>query len=126
MRETFWVAVLIMGMAGVPFSGAADTIGGSGKLAGLRQVEPTSDDFPRFHGAIIIDEGKNVITSYFWGGSHCPGFDLEDARVAVLLRALRNTKLRALVAYKPGAGGTRCLTQYLLVDKKFEDDVVFP
>ena len=87
MREAFFVAVLVVGLAGVPFSGAADTVGGSGKLAGLRQVESTSDG---------------------------------------LSRALRNTKLRALVAYKPGAGGTRCLTQYLLADKKFEDDVVFP
>ena len=97
----------------------ADSQGKPGKIAGMRLVNLQSDEFAKFHGGVSVDEGNGVVTEYFWGGNRCPGFDSDDHVVAHMSRALGNEKLRMKPIYKPGAGGTPCLTEALIVDKKY-------
>jgi hypothetical protein len=105
----------------------ADSEGNPGIIAGMRLVNLKSDEFAKFHGGVSVDEGNGVVTEYFWGGNHCPGIDSEIHVVAHMSRALGNDRLRMKPLYKPGAGGTPCLTEALIVDKKYVDTVpAFP
>lgn len=95
---------------------AADSIGTPGKIYGLEHNDDSSDEAGLRDGALFIDEG-DVVREYLWGGSLCPGRDLDIDQQRMLLDALRS-KIILLPYYKLGNGNSRCLTSFGFTGKK--------
>ena len=105
----------------------ADTEGISGKLIGLQVVNPGSDTFSTFRGSIFIRESFGIVQEYKWGGSTCTGnISIEDSDIANFSRLLNSrTPARIIPIYKNGQGGNRCIKRYIIVNRFFEDGIVF-
>ena len=120
MRSAVMAAVIGIALFVVPTPVLADDLeGAAGRLAGLRQVSPGSDNYGGYHGSIAVDEGKGVVMEYFWGGSRCSAVGFTDAQIGQLAAAAGNGKLRIVPLFKPGQGATPCLVQVLIVEKKY-------
>ena len=94
-----------------PFQ-SKDKIGDTGKVSSLIIHSPGSSDFSAFRGEIAVGTHRQG-TIYRWGGSACPGKDLEDVQELVLTMAFENGWLLTPKG-KPGAGSNKCLTGLML------------
>lgn len=94
----------------------ADLQAATGRLVSLLVVEPTSDDYALYHGAITVGDPIGGFGTYHWGGSFCPGKDLPEASVAELHRALDNPRIVVQPFTKNGQGGALCVVavRYIL------------
>ena len=118
-----FAGTLVLGGLGFSCIVNADTLGGTGKLAGLRSVSPDSSEFPKWHGSIWVEEPGGALVEYFWGGNRCPGLEIAESQVALLAANLQSKGLRIIPAFKLGAGGTQCLVHFMMVDKGIADEV---
>jgi hypothetical protein len=95
---------------------AADVQAATGRLVALLVVDPTSDSYPLYHGAISVGDSIGGFTTYHWGGSFCPGKDLLEPSVAALHRALDDPRVVVQPFTKNGQGGALCVVavRYIL------------
>jgi hypothetical protein len=111
----FAAAALLLASAGV--ARAADNIGTPGPMVGFEHNDDSSDEAGLADGSLFIDEGGGTTREYRWGGSLCPGRELDTAQQSMLLEAGRG-KWVVLPYYKLGNGGARCLTSFGFAMKK--------
>jgi hypothetical protein len=100
---------LLLVFAAVARPSAADVQAATGRLVALLVVEPTSDSYPLYHGAISVGDSIGGVASYHWGGSFCPGKDLPESSVAALHRALDDPRVVVQPFTKNGQGGALCI-----------------
>lgn len=126
MARTWIVAGLLL-MVSVPAMAQADTQAEAGALVGLRELNAEADQYNVYRGGIWVLEKGKVLREYRWGGSACTGFPFSEDEIANLRPALGSKKIHIIPIHKFGQGGSLCLTQYILIEKKYVDDVdVFP
>ncbi len=105
------LATLLLGAA----PAYADDVQPIGLIAVLRVNELSSDDYGSFHGILIVGDSVGGYFSYKWGGSHCPGKNLEPHELEILQRGMNNPRILIEPRTKTGAGGNKCLTAFSLV-----------
>jgi hypothetical protein len=110
----FGVLVVVVAFA-MPLVSHADTVGAIGRVAAIRVNTSASDDFGSFHGWVLIGDSIGGALTYKWGGSHCPGVNLEPDDRSVLQSGLDNPRLLVEPRYKIGQGGNLCLVAFILV-----------
>jgi len=101
------------------FSGSAlaDQTGVAGKIISVTINGSKSDDYKTFHGSVTIrPPGKRQRpVEYKWGGTACPGKDLTDHEVDILVGAFHERKSTLVVPRsKNGQGGAICLVGFEL------------
>jgi hypothetical protein len=101
----------------------ADFPGTPGKIVGMDHNDDSSDHSGLADGTLFIDEGSGAVRAYRWGGSWCPGRELDVDQQRMILDALRS-KLLVLPYYKTGNGNERCLTAFGFTAKKSAIDEV--
>lgn len=115
-RKRFLILTTLLALA--PAVGArADSNGTPGPIVGFEHNDDSSDDAGLADGSLFIDEGSGTIREYRWGGSLCPGRELDTAQQGMLLEAARG-KWVVLPYYKLGNANTRCLTSFGFAMKK--------
>jgi len=98
-------------------SALADSPGAAGKVVSITINGSKSDDYKSFHGSLeILPPGKNTRPlDYKWGGTKCPGKDLTDHEVDILVDAFYHRKTTQVVPHsKNGQANTRCLVGFEL------------
>ena len=103
---------LLLGSAG---TAGADTDGVSGRIVALRVWAPTSDDYPIHHGQVVVGDSIGGFATYYWGGSYCPGKDLDQSLVDMLQRGLDNPRIVLRPRLHNGQGGNQCVVAFQLI-----------
>lgn len=101
------------------FSGSAlaDYVGIAGKVISVTINGSKSDDYKSYHGSVKIKPpGKRKRpVEYKWGGTLCPGKNLTDHEVGLLVQAFHNRKTtHVLPRMKSGQAHTKCLVGFEL------------
>lgn len=94
---------------------AADTDGSSGRIVALRVWGASSDDYAVHHGQIVLGDSIGGFATYYWGGSYCPGKDLDPQLVDMLQRGLDNPRIVIRPRLKNGQGGNQCVVAFQLI-----------
>lgn len=113
---------VIVGLLALAAPVFADTVGLTGAIVGLREVNSNSDRYALLRGSIWIEESPGQLQEYRWGGSACPGKDLTEDEVANLARNL-DRNVRIIPIFKNGQGGSRCLVEFIITDRRHADDI---
>jgi hypothetical protein len=107
-------------MAFLSNSALADTLGSEGKITELNFTATSSDNYPLYHGYIVV-KSKVDDVAYHWGGSYCPGKDLANDASRYIIDALNSyfhQKTVITPQYKSGQGGNLCLVSVTATTKK--------
>ena len=118
MRKIYQEVVILAALAVVlwmPAEGRADQIGEPGFIKAITLISTSSDDFPLYHGSIVL-ETDGPDEEYRWGGSYCPGQTLNTELNMILAQALKQYAQSAHVLIRPqfsnGQGGAKCLVAF--------------
>jgi hypothetical protein len=110
------IRFLLSALVLAPAVAAADSKGSPGRVASVDVNTAGSDDFSKFRGEVAIRAGskkvqKMKVERYRFGGSTCPGKDLSEAQLQMLLTAMHERDI-VTPRYKNGQGGHRCLVGF--------------
>ena len=117
------VSVSLLGaLLFTPALASADSKGQSGRIIEVQINTAGSDDHAQYRGEVTVRSGKKntaTETTYKWGGSVCPGKDLTEHQVELLVHALTDRGRVSIVPrYKNGQGGNKCLVAFSLASHK--------
>ncbi len=117
MRPTLTRLCLATGLAFALATSAraVDTVQFVAPIVALRINSNTADEFPVFHGFIMVGDSIGGYARYEWGGSHCFGGDLTEAQVAALEAAMNNPRLLIEPRTQNGQGSIQCLAAFSFV-----------
>ncbi|MCA9402296.1 MAG: hypothetical protein KC897_00825 [Candidatus Omnitrophica bacterium] len=94
----------------------ADQTGDPGYIASLELISSISDQYPLYHGEVILQTESGDV-AYRWGGSSCPGvaLNLEQNRhlVGALSSYAETAHIYITPHYRFGQGGNLCLVGFI-------------
>lgn len=96
--------------------GWAEETGEPGFIESLELVSISAENYPLYHGELILQTEFGEV-AYRWGGSSCPGKDLNNEESRHLLEALiqysQSAHMHITPTYKNGQGQNICLVSYV-------------
>lgn len=110
----FYALVIAIALPAAPLPLSADTAGEPGRIIALTYNSSGSDERGLFWGAVVIKPWQGSAQEYRWGGSSCPGKNLDVDETALLERALLSWRVKTRPFYKFGQGGFLCLVGFEL------------
>lgn len=111
----FLCVILSILLLAFPATVTADTEGDTGKVVSIIHNGAASDERSLYWGAVTIRPWQGASQEYLWGGSICPGKNLDIAEVALLEQAMLSRRVNTRPFYKNGQGGYLCLVGFQLL-----------
>ena len=96
----------------------ADMQGDSGRIAALRLLESSADQYSSARGYLWLTNAELTTIKYQWGGQACNGRNLSDQSIDSLNETIALARVEVTPFYKIGGGGVRCLVGYQIQDPK--------
>ncbi|MBZ0165873.1 MAG: hypothetical protein K8I00_03630 [Candidatus Omnitrophica bacterium] len=114
MTRIFVAMCMVVMLMAVP--GWADETGEPGFIESLELVSISADNYPLYHGEMILQTEFGEV-AYRWGGSSCPGKDLNHESNTHMLDALiqysQSAHMHIVPTYKNGQGGNLCVVSFV-------------
>lgn len=114
-------ALCVVTLVLVPGQGRADEPHPIGSVVAMEVVSDGSDEFGLFRGTLTLLEIQDPqnLSEYVWGGNTCPGRDLTEAQVQMLIELSTAPYMVVLPYTKNGQGGAKCLVRFRTLNQKF-------
>ena len=96
--------LVALGLAlGLATAAGADTVRSTAPIVAMR-IHGINSDEGFFDGFIMVGDSIGGYARYNWGGSFCPGVDLNAEEVEILQRALNNPRIPDPAIHEDRAG----------------------
>jgi hypothetical protein len=103
---------LALAVVGIPALSMADNTGSAGRVIAFSHNAPASDEYPISRGGIVVKPWQAPEQEYRWGGSACPGKNLDPYEEALLERAFLSRRVIIQPYFQNGQGGHLCLVAF--------------